>query len=148
MHGRWLLFRCVLIKIKCFSVCGVFGYFRLSFKHHMIYNGHLEHPRPDFRLDCPFDALLQMEAANDLSKMSHKDHAHTPYLILIMKALNAWRQKIGEPNAFPNTYSQRKEISTILMDMRMPNESGALDEENFDEAKAALTKALVKTTVC
>uniref|UniRef100_A0A914PV96 THIF-type NAD/FAD binding fold domain-containing protein n=1 Tax=Panagrolaimus davidi TaxID=227884 RepID=A0A914PV96_9BILA len=128
-------------------ICGLFGYCRLSFKHHAIYNCQAEHAAPDMRLDRPFAALLEIEAANDLTKMSHQDHAHTPYLLLIMKALNQWRNVKGDPTAFPTSYQQRKEIVNILMDMRMPNDKGTLDEENFDEAKAAIPRVLIPPTV-
>uniref|UniRef100_A0A914YHK8 NEDD8-activating enzyme E1 regulatory subunit n=1 Tax=Panagrolaimus superbus TaxID=310955 RepID=A0A914YHK8_9BILA len=128
-------------------VCGLFGYCRLSFRHHAIYNCQAEHAAPDMRLDRPFAALLEMESANNLNTMSHQDHAHTPYLLLIMKALNNWRTKKNDSSAFPDNYQQRKEIINILMDMRMPNDKGTLDEENFDEAKAAIPRVLVKTTI-
>ena len=88
-----------------------------------------------------------MCAENNLSTMDHKEHSHTPYVLIILQALDLWRKKVGNPEAFPENYKQKKEVGEILMEMRMPDERGILDEENFAEAKNVLNRVLQKTII-
>ena len=88
-----------------------------------------------------------MCAENDLSTMDHKEHSHTPYVLVILQALDLWRKKMENPEAFPENYKQKKEIGEILMEMRMPDERGLLDEENFTEAKNVLNRVLQRTII-
>uniref|UniRef100_A0A7E4VP04 NEDD8-activating enzyme E1 regulatory subunit n=1 Tax=Panagrellus redivivus TaxID=6233 RepID=A0A7E4VP04_PANRE len=128
-------------------ICGLFGYFRLSFNTHSVYNAHVEYPMHDLRLDQPLPEVLKLNAANDLTKMSYTDHSHTPYLYLLLQALDAWREKTGDGNAFPKTYAERKQIVAILMDWQRPDEKGIIDEQNFIEAKEAIPRALFPTKI-
>lgn len=103
-----------------------------------------------FRLDRPLPELVQFAAETDLAAMKHEEHAHTPYVLLYLKALEMWRESVGDPNAFPDirgNYKQRKEFERLLMEMRMPDEKGVVDEENFSEAKANLIASMGRTEV-
>ena len=75
-----------------------------------------------------------------------------------MKALEKWRQLAEESEsqnasaksaAFPDisSYKTRKQLENILMEMRIPDDAGCLDEDNFDEAKINLFKSFGKTKV-
>ncbi|KAE9548676.1 hypothetical protein FO519_008109 [Halicephalobus sp. NKZ332] len=128
-------------------VCGLFGYFRHCFNVHTVYHTHNEHPQPDLRLDIPFQGLLEMARENDLDSMDRQRHSHTPYVFLILRALDIWRKKIGDPGAFPENYKQKKEICEILMEMRVPDEKGLLEEDNFTEAKNSINRVLQKTLI-
>lgn len=52
-----------------------------------------------------------------------------------------------DPTALPTSYQERKEFRELLFSMRMPDDKGALDEENFKEAVDALVRTMHRTAV-
>jgi hypothetical protein len=92
-------------------------------------------------LQKPFPTLKKFADGLDLKNMSHEHHSHIPYVILYMKALDAWREKIGDSNALPLDYKKRKDFLSVLMDMQVHNEQGIYNEGNFVEAKQQLFKS-------
>uniref|UniRef100_A0A915DQY2 THIF-type NAD/FAD binding fold domain-containing protein n=1 Tax=Ditylenchus dipsaci TaxID=166011 RepID=A0A915DQY2_9BILA len=77
-------------------VCGMFGYLRLCYKQHAVWDSHTENPSHDFRLTKEFAELSQFAASMDLDAMNHEKHSHTPYLVLYVKALEKWKAIAGE----------------------------------------------------
>lgn len=133
-----------------FLICqsyGLIGYIRLLIKEHPIIESHPDSPLPNLMLDQPFAELTQLIEATNLETMDHKDHSHTPYLILLFKALDSWRRNKNDPAAFPNSYQEKREVKEILLSMRQPDEKGMLDEENFQEAINSVNSALIATKV-
>lgn len=126
---------------------GLIGYVRLLVKEHVIVESHPENPSPNFMLDQPFPELMQLVNSTDLESMNHKDHSHTPYLLLLFKALEEWRAKRNDAAAFPRAYKEKKEVKDILLSMRHPDDKGWLDEENFQEAVNAVNSAMTETVV-
>lgn len=101
----------------------------------------------------------------NLDEMTLEQLRHTPYILLhfkgfsrnygcillftfLISALEVFRKQRNDPEAFPSTTAERKELQAILMSFRRSSEeSGTKDSENFDEAKAAVIRAFQRTTV-
>jgi amyloid beta precursor protein binding protein 1 len=87
------------------------------------------------RLQKPFPSFQAFVDGLDLENMRHEQHSHIPYVALLLKTLEAWRDQIGDPNALPKNFKARKEFITLLMSMQKLNEKGIYNEDNFEEAK-------------
>ncbi|CBY43113.1 unnamed protein product, partial [Oikopleura dioica] len=109
---------------------GMFGRIRLFFKEHFIMEGKKDHTVPDLRLDCPFPELNDYLRSFDLSSMDDFNHKHVPMIVPLFAALEEWRNENGRE--MPN-FKGKKEIQTKINRLRR-----APDEENFDEAVAAV----------
>lgn len=94
-----------------------------------------------FRLQNPFPEFKRFVDGVDLENMKHEQHSHIPYVILLLKTLEAWRAQIGDPTALPREFKQRKEFTSILMGMQKLNEHGIYNEDNFEEAKQQVIKS-------
>jgi amyloid beta precursor protein binding protein 1 len=55
---------------------------------------------PSLRIDKPFPTLLQAARALDFSSMDMTDHAHVPYVYILVRALDDWKAAVGHP--FPH----------------------------------------------
>ncbi|KAL8644300.1 MAG: hypothetical protein Q9210_007323 [Variospora velana] len=103
------------------------------------------HPDPastqDLRLLQPWLELKDfMESkTRDLHSLSDHDHGHVPYLLLLLRFLEDWKQSHdGGP---PINYKDKKEFKSFIASRaRTNNPEGG--EENFDEAAAAVLKSL------
>lgn len=83
----------------------------------------------DLRLSNPFKQLSEYISTFDLDTLDQTDHAHVPFVIIILKYVEAF--KAENQGQLPQTYPQRQElIKMIKAGMRTP------DEENFEEAIA------------
>ncbi|RUS25947.1 hypothetical protein BC938DRAFT_471426 [Jimgerdemannia flammicorona] len=116
----------------------------------------------DLRLDCPFPALRDFAAMFDLDSLDSMDHGHVPFVVVLLKYLDAWRaeviigggvyeeiegggvmKNVDEHNgAIPTTYAEKNAFKSLLR-------SGARtsDEENFEEAVANVWRACTVTRV-
>ncbi|VDP31153.1 unnamed protein product [Heligmosomoides polygyrus] len=126
---------------------GLLGYIRIFVQEHTIANNHEENGLPDLRIDKPFPKLQEMAEQTDIESMSLEELRHTPYILLYLIALKSYRKAVGDENAFPDTYAKRKQFLEVLWKMRREAESGSLEAENFNEAKAALPRAMHRTEV-
>lgn len=136
------------VPFVCMKSYGLIGIIRICIKEHTIANSHEENPRPDLRLDAPFDKLKEMINETNLDGMTVDQLRHTPYILLHFKALEVYRKQRNDQNAFPETTNDRKEIQKIIMSFRRSTEdSGTKDSENFDEAKAAVMRAFQKNSL-
>ncbi|CAN7989608.1 unnamed protein product [Ixodes pacificus] len=73
---------------------GMIGYMRLQVKEHPVVETHPDNALDDLRLDRPFPALRALVDATQMETLGDRDHSHTPYVVLLLKALDQWR----EPN--------------------------------------------------
>ena len=103
------------------------------------------HPDPvstqDLHLLNPWPELLDFlrTKTQDLDSLSHHEHSHVPYLLLLLYFLDKWKASHdGKP---PASYQEKKAFKIMVEDgARMDNAEGG--EENFDEAAAAVLKSL------
>jgi NEDD8-activating enzyme E1 regulatory subunit len=69
-----------------------------------------------------------------MANMSGHDKAHTPYICLLLHYLEQWRK--DHQDKVPDTYKEKQEFRDSYV------RKGSPDEENFDEACAAVLKSL------
>ncbi|CAB3402515.1 unnamed protein product [Caenorhabditis bovis] len=136
------------VPFLCVKTCGLLGTIKVCVQEHTIVNTREENPKPDLRLDAPFEELARFVDETNLDNMNVETLRHTPYILLLFKALEIFRKKRGNPCAFPSSYQEKKEIQqTLLTFRRSSDESGSKDSENIDEARNAVTRCFQKTTI-
>lgn len=111
----------------------------------------------DLRVHAPFPELIEYAATFDYSKMDSAEHSHVPAVVILVKAIQAWRQSVGlssfgldrsslvhlqHDGRRPSTTAERKEfVSTVMAGKK------GQDEENFDEAVTYFRRAGTKSGV-
>ena len=108
------------------------------------------HPDPastqDLRLLAPWPELLSYMKSKtaDLESMTDHDHGHVPYLLLLLHYLEKW--SASHDGKYPQNYKEKTEFRDMVgAGMRRNSAEGA--EENFEEAAAAVLKALNVPTI-
>lgn len=102
------------------------------------------HPDPestqDLRLLNPWLELSNAAASlGDLTAMDNHLHGHVPYILLLLRFVEQWKQTHGG-NA-PSNYKEKTEFREFVRsNARTDNAEGG--EENFDEAVAAVLKTV------
>ncbi|CAH1390420.1 unnamed protein product [Nezara viridula] len=125
---------------------GFIGYLRIQFQEHVVIESHPDSQNPDLRLDKPFPSLSQYVDSFDMDKMELKDHAHIPYVVPLLKALNEWRQYHNL--ALPSNFKEKEELRQLIRRGIKVNEDGLPEaEENFEEAIKAVNFAVTPTIV-
>lgn len=94
----------------------------------------------DLRIDCPWDQLQEFVDSITLDALDDTEHAHVPYIVIYIKALNLWKQDHdGLP---PQTYTEKKQFRVLIETLaRYPNET------NFIEASNSIHRALQITHI-
>lgn len=104
---------------------GFIGTFSIQAPEHTIIESHPENAM-DLRLSCPFRELCEYASSFDLNALDQTDHSHVPFVVIILKYVEAYKAKHGQA---PRSYEERKElVDMIKSGMR------TADEENFQEA--------------
>lgn len=112
---------------------GFFGYIRVVVKEHVIIKSHPDNTLEDLRLENPFPELTEYFDSMVLTEMDKLEHSHTPYLVILYKALKLWQRQSSK--SFPSNYKEKLQIKEIVKSLNLKNEDGvALLEENFEEA--------------
>uniref|UniRef100_A0A6B0VCF8 NEDD8-activating enzyme E1 regulatory subunit n=1 Tax=Ixodes ricinus TaxID=34613 RepID=A0A6B0VCF8_IXORI len=125
---------------------GMIGYMRLQVKEHPVVETHPDNALDDLRLDRPFPALRALVDATQMETLGDRDHSHTPYVVLLLKALDQWRALNGD--RLPTTSAEKEELRTLIKRGVRVTKNGAVDgEENFEEAVRAVNKSLCPTRV-
>ncbi|KAF7728828.1 NEDD8-activating enzyme E1 regulatory subunit [Apophysomyces ossiformis] len=115
----------ILIHVQC---KGLSGLFRVQSTEHAIIESHPENV-VDLRLISPFKQLKKYVDTFDLDSLDQTDHAHVPFVVVILKYVELWKAQHG--GEAPNSYSDRNQLKEqIRAGMRTS------DEENFEEAMA------------
>ena len=112
---------------------GMFGYLRIVLQEHAVVKAHPDNTLADLRLDQPFPELVEYCNSMDLAKMDNLEHSHTPYLVILYKAMKQWQQQSGLK--WPANYKEKCQIKEVVKGLILKNEDGVpLQEENFEEA--------------
>lgn len=94
----------------------------------------------------------------DFATMDSKQHAHIPYVVILVRALEDWKKAVswhllrkhtsyvlqqqhnGQP---PKTSAEKQEFKKGILAMKNKQ-----DEENFDEAESQAYRAWTESIVC
>jgi amyloid beta precursor protein binding protein 1 len=94
----------------------------------------------DLRLDCPWPELVQYADEFNLSAMSSMELSHTPYIILLLKARQMWRDRNGDKA--PSSSQDREAFKQLIRSI-----GGGEAEENVMEACSQAFRTFQRTTV-
>ncbi|KAG8196579.1 hypothetical protein JTE90_014140 [Oedothorax gibbosus] len=119
---------------------GMIGYMRLQFTDRAIVESRPENEFHDLRLDKPFNALKAYSNSINLVTLTDTEHAHVPFVILLLKHLDSWREKHG--GDIPKNMKEKNALKDLINASMRKN-----DEENFEEACKAVNGSISKTTV-
>ncbi|XP_013393468.1 NEDD8-activating enzyme E1 regulatory subunit isoform X2 [Lingula anatina] len=134
------------IPLMVVRAYGLIGSIRLVAREHTVIESHPDNAHEDLRLDRPFPGLTQYCDSLDLSTMKKKDHSHTPWLVIIFKYLQIWKEQHG--GAAPKNYKEKNEFKKLIQQGVLRNEEGVPEvEENFDEAINNVNVSLVPTSI-
>lgn len=143
--------------IVCKAI-GFVGYIRLQIKEHTIIESHPENSFEDLRLDQPFEQLkYYFDSYEKFEDMSRKELGHTPYLVVLYKYLQKWRQQFNKRSIdLPTNYREKNELKAIIIEgmkeLKVSLKSKSEDEElrdldleNFEEAIKAINTVLISS---
>ncbi|KAL5521178.1 hypothetical protein ACEPAG_9101 [Sanghuangporus baumii] len=118
---------------------GFLAEFHVQIHEHAVIDSHPD-TAPSLRLDKPFPALLEYSRSLDFEAMDITDHGHIPYAVILVRALDMWKQSHdGQP---PKSSADRTAFKNSILAMKRK-----IDEENFDEAFAQAYRAWTVTKV-
>jgi len=115
----------VLIVVRSY---GMIGYIRLVSRSHDIVEAKLDQDIDDLRLSNPWPNLQAFADDQDFSKMEMKEHSHTPYPAILIKALKDWRDKNGK--SIPTTRDEKESFKESIKELAL----SFYEEDNFQEA--------------
>lgn len=73
---------------------GLIGTVRLQLKEHDIIESRPEADRFDLRIANPFPDLVSYCDTIDLDALSSIEHSHIPYIVILYKAIQAWKRQV------------------------------------------------------
>ena len=146
---------------------GLIGYVRLQTQSHDVLeskpDGQTAPVVWDLRLSCPFPELAEYCQAVDFSTLDMRTHAHVPYVVILVQALEAWRAQSGAAAAATPRLKAEKEAFALciraLSDRNPPVDypdehareagkakqdwPGAQEQDNFQEALKEVRERVV-----
>jgi amyloid beta precursor protein binding protein 1 len=121
---------------------GFLGSLRLQAAQHAIADAKLDPPRHELRLSRPFPALQKFAESFDLQSLSSIEHAHVPFVVLLLQAMHKWKEAHnGQP---PATFPEKDAFKKALQEMAWGPPGHEL---NFIEAAENAYKAYVPPQV-
>lgn len=94
----------------------------------------------DLRANEPFPELIEFCNSIDMDKLEFIKHSHTPWIVVLLKAADAWKKEKGD---LPKNFQGKKEFKTFIKSMAQD----ASKEINFDEAVANSSELFKPTTL-
>ncbi|KAI0794835.1 hypothetical protein C8Q75DRAFT_747634 [Abortiporus biennis] len=107
---------------------GFLADFYIQFHEQCIIEPHSD-TAPSLRITKPFPALQKWADETDFSKLDPTEHAHVPFVIILIKAADHWRKEHN--GDLPKTYDEKKQFKAYVRSLQTK-----IDEENFEEAEA------------
>jgi len=52
---------------------------------------------PSLRIDKPFPALFKHAMSLDLDGMDDMEHGHVPYVVILVRAMEEWKNSVSYP---------------------------------------------------
>ncbi|POM62340.1 SUMO-activating enzyme (SAE), partial [Phytophthora palmivora] len=121
---------------------GFLGSLRVQVAQHAIADAKLDPPRHELRLSKPFPALQKFADSFDLKSLSTIEHAHVPFVVLLLQAMKKWKEEHdGKP---PATFPEKEAFKKCLQEMAWGPPGHEL---NFIEAAENAYKAYVPPQV-
>ena len=117
---------------------GLINYIRLYENYHGNMSLRLlDNPVSDYRLSCPWKELKDFANSFDLEKMDLIDHKNVPYFVILLKALDKYRNNKNDPEANPNNKEEKEEFKNIVKSFMLSTGTEG-ENENIEEALSKL----------
>lgn len=94
---------------------GLVGYFRLQAAQHAIVDAKHDPPLYELRVSRSFPALRAFADGIDLDSLPSIDHAHVPFVVLLLKAMDKW--KAQHDGAVPSAFADKMAFKQSILDM-------------------------------
>ncbi|KAM0786806.1 hypothetical protein ACM66B_002238 [Microbotryomycetes sp. NB124-2] len=125
-----------LIKVRS---CGFYGSLRTQVGEFPIVETHPE-SLIDLRIHSPFPELVEYANSIDYAKMDSAEFSHVPAVIVLVKAMEAWKQ--SHAGQGPQGSAERQQFIKDLTSLKRKP-----DDENIDEAVTLFRRAGTKSSV-
>ncbi|KAK4052714.1 hypothetical protein OIV83_002001 [Microbotryomycetes sp. JL201] len=122
-----------VIKVRS---CGFYGSLRTQIGEFPIVETHPE-SLIDLRIHSPFPELVEYANSIDYSKMDSAEFSHVPAVIVLVKAMEAW--KTNHDGQVPQGSAERQSFIKDLTALKRKS-----DDENIDEAVTLFRRAGTK----
>lgn len=130
------------IPLVLVSTAGFYGSLRIIHSETTIIETHDPSRLFDLRIDCPWPELQAYSDSFHLNELDDTDHAHVPYIIIFIKALQQWKKDHG--GLPPQNYNEKKLFRANYVEKMSRN---IALETNFSEASQSVHRALQVTAV-
>lgn len=124
------------IPIITADIVGLYSVIRIIIREHCIIESKPDTPLPDLHLDKPFTELIDFYQNMDFDLFSDMEHAHIPFVLILLKCLDQWKAKNG--GQMPKNYKEKCEFKKLINSLRRKP-----DEENFNEACKNVNKCVI-----
>jgi NEDD8-activating enzyme E1 regulatory subunit len=94
---------------------GLLGYVRMQLREHSVVEAKPDSALQDLRIAAPWPELADYCAAVDLAKLDSKAHSHTPYVVLLVQAVAAWKAAHG--GSPPTTFAEKTQFKEAVKAM-------------------------------
>lgn len=125
------------IPVVFVTAVGFVGKIRIYVAEHPVIETKPEPATDDLRIMEPFPELKLFALEFDFEALDQAEHAHVPYVVILIKALDTW-SKQNDGKSLPSTKEEKAAYKGIVAGMRKTQE-----EVNFDEADSNAYKACV-----
>lgn len=125
----------LVIPLVLVTSLGFVGKLRLYASQHCVCETKPDSEFGDLRLNDPFPELRRFADSIDFASLDDAAHAHVPYVVILIRALDSWRSR-AEGRTLPKNSAEKDEFKDIVSKMRRSPQ-----ELNFDEALQNAYKA-------
>lgn len=130
------------IPLVLVNTAGFYGSLQIICTETTIVETHDPSKLFDLRIDCPWPELQAYADSFELAKLDDTDHAHVPYIVLFIKALQLW--KLDHEGLLPQNYTEKREFRSGYVEKLSRN---IALETNFIEASQSVHRALQVTSI-
>jgi len=128
------------IPVVLITSVGFVGKLRICVTEHCVCETKPDSELGDLRLTDPFSELRRFVDNVDLDCPDLAQHAHVPYIVILIRGLDEFRQNTGKQ--LPSTREEKEHFKGIIMKMRRSDQ-----ETNFAEALENAYKAWVPYSI-
>jgi len=101
----------ILLVVRSY---GLIAYLRVYAGEHAVMQAKIDENPEDLRIHAPFPELQKLVDSYDLENQENIAHSHTPYVIILIKAIQKWK---AEKGSVPKSFAEKDEFKTILKGM-------------------------------
>lgn len=128
------------IPLLLITSLGFMGKIRVYVSEHCVCETKPDTELGDLRINDPFPELKNFADSMDLEAMDDAQHAHVPYVVILIKALDVFRKK--HEGKLPSNKDEKDEFKQIVASMQRSPQEG-----NFSEALDNAYKAWVPYSI-